>query len=1104
MNSSGMRRGLAVFAVSAMAAVGLPLAAGANTIESEMDAVHTDRTVTLFTPDGAIASTKNDGTNATISLTAGATSDIDSLRFQFSTDGGTTWTNIGAPLASPNDDGAYSVEWTPGFALPAAGVLVQAVGHSSIDNNFYDDGSAALAVNNTDETSALTPGSQLGVYKSQIVAEDNIIVSGTASAGNTTVSLVDANGNDIASTGALAPSAGKFLGVLNIDGSGYTYNAPDEVELRAVNASGTDDGEAYTLYTQVPTTITAVASPANPADPNQLVDVTVTVLDQNGKPIAGAEVASDSFGFDNIFVHRGFTDAEGKVVLPATQSRNMGEIAYIVNETAAINTYDPGIGDKRFDLTVGQGFSADLVGSSNDGPAFDFDEYDLATDIQVQVKDQTGANFDDPAGQDLNFFWKMIPFDGEPETGDSHTVAADTNGKYDVPFAVGSDFPDGVLESGTYELWASLSDGGTGHPVASKKVLTVKAGEAEPIWDDPDGDNKVIAPAGTIATGTGRLVLEDGTGLPGRRVTFHFNTGTEYDEDGNTTMADANIVSANPATTGANGTYSLDVEDIGNANTPEIGGNAGTGGQATPGIGLWGGDDNHIDFDFVSNQVPDGAVLEVEVQENAGPAGGGALGQLHLEDAFGDNLAGIQVELSLDTDGNDGAFFINLNNLPQSAFADVTAGDYVHTLNDELGDTLTVSTDSTGDATFATSIGRDNGFDADGLVEATVSGDVDGVSAEDVTEWDSSNPFNVSEISIVRTPGEPENARVDRDVWFDLYAKDQYGNPAKGVQVDIDCPVELGDDDGCPTGGFTTDSDLDDGGDIAVDSLLEGTFEFPARVSGGLTPDFVDGLFVPTGEDTTEVYANSVSDINNLTPADIEEVDVETSFEQSWYVADIDEGDGATYTLTTSPANPVLPGTPVTATLTAIDAEGNPLEGLGVTFVRTGDPDTETPVVTDEDGVAQYVFEVEEDCFNDVVTAVVRDTVTYDGDPASGGIVFDDSTVVESSEPDGTECDGRESVDVSLSGLNSENKKRDILTVSASSQAVLTGTPVILQKKVDGVWKTIADRSKTLASDGSARFSVKDKNGNKVTKYRVKVKATNDSKAAVSNVLNRR
>lgn len=1090
MNSSGMRRGLAVFAVSALAAVGLPLAASANTIEAEMDATYGDREVVLVTPDGALASTKNDGTNTSISLTAMATSDIDSLRFQFSTDGGTTWNNIGASLTSPNDDGAYSAEWTPGFALPAAGVLVQAIGHSSIDNNFYDDQSAALAVNNTDETSALTPGTQLGVYKSQIVAEDNIIVTGTASGGTTVVSLVDENGNDAASTGALAGP--NFRGILNIDGSGYTYNAPDEVELRAVNASGTDDGEAYTLYTQVPTTITATANPANPADPNLPVDVTVTVLDQNGKPIAGAEIARDAFGFDEIYNHAGFTDAEGKLVLPGAQTRNMGTISYIVNETIAIGAYNPELGDKKVDLTVGQGFSADLVGTSKDGPAFDFDEYTAPDDIQVQVKDQTGANFDDPAGQDLNFFWKMIPFDGEPEDGDSHTVAADTNGLYDVPFAVGSDFPDGVLESGTYELWASLSDGGTGHPVASKKVLTVKAGEAEPIWDDPDGDNKVIAPAGTTATGTGKLVLEDGTGLPGRRVTFHFNTGTEYDEDGNTSMADANIVSANPATTGANGSFSLDVEDIGNAGTPEIGGNAGTGSANAPGIGDWGSVDNHIDFDFVSNQVPDGAVLEVEVQENAGPAGSAALGQVHLEDAFGDDLAGIQVDLSLDTDGNDGAFFINLNNLPQSAFADVTAGDYVHTLNDELGDTLTVSTDSTGDATFATSIGRDNGFDADGLVEATATGDVDGVSANDVTEWDSSNPFNVSEISIVRTPGEPENARVDRDVWFDLYAKDQYGNPAKGVQVDIDCPVELGDDDGCPTGGFTTSSDLDNGGDIAVDSLLEGTFEFPARVSGGLTPDFVDGVFFNTSEETTEVFANDVSDITNLTAADVEEVDVETSFEQSWYVADIDEGDGAVYTLTTSPANPVQAGQPVTATLTAIDAEGNPLEGLQVDFVRAGDPDTETPVVTDEDGVAQYVFEVEKECSDDTVTAVVRDTVTYDGDPASGGVVFDDSTVVEA------ECD----IKVNLSGRNSENRKRDILNITTSSDADLTGDSVILQKKVDGVWKRVGAKGKTLDADGEARFSVRDRNGNKVTKYRAKV--VHESVNAYSAPLNRR
>ncbi|WP_179666833.1 Ig-like domain-containing protein [Nocardioides thalensis] len=1055
-----------------------------------MDTAYTDREVVLVTPSGALASTKNDGTNSSISLSAIATSDIDSLRFQFSTDAGATWTNIGGPLAAPNDDGAYSIEWTPGFALPAAGVLVRANGHSSIDNSQNIDQSAALAVNNTDETSALTPGSALGVYRSPIdVNDDNVIVTGTASAGNTVVSLVDANGANVASTGALAGP--NFRGILDIDGV-YTYNAPDEVQLRAVNASGTDDGEAYTLYQQVPTTITAVGSPANPADPNQNVQVTVTVLDQNGKPIAGAEVASDHV-VDGTFIPRGETNASGQLVFAAEQNANDGSVSWIVNQTNSQVTYDPGVGDIKFDLQVGQGFSADLVGSSNDGPAFDFDEYDLATDIQVQVKDQTGANFDDPGTQDLTYFWKMLPFDPsiEPEDGDSHVVTNDANGLYDVPFAVGSDFPEGNLESGTYELWASLSDGGTGHPVSSRKVLTVKAGEATIEWVDPDGDGKVIAPAGTVATGNGNLVLEDGTGLPGRRVDFHYNTGTEYDEDGNTSMADANIISADPVTTGANGSFSVDVEDIGNSGTPEVGGEAGTGSANAPGIGNWGGVDVHHGFDFVTDQVPNGAVLEIEYDsETAGPAGTRELGTVHLEDAFGDNLAGVQIELSLDTPetAQNGAFFLGAG---LSSFLDPVEGNYVPTRDDSLGSTITVSTNNNGDATFRTTIGRDSGFDDDGLTDAVVSADVDGLSADDSVEWDSSNPINASEITIVRTPGQPENQRLDKAVLFDIFAKDQYGNPAKGVEVTAECPDILGDDDTCSVGGVTTPSDLDNGGDLAVFSVDtngdlipdgEGEYTFTAEVSGGLTNSTNSGL----STDFTEVYNAAGNPVKKV---------VETSFDQSWYAGKIGEDEGATYTLTTSPANPVVAGQPVTATLTALDSEGNPLEGLRVDFVRTGDPDTETPVVTDEDGVAQYVFEVEENCTSDTVTAVVRDTVTYDGDPATEGVVSDQSTVVVS-EP----C----KVNVNISGLNSENKKRDIINVTATSDADLTGLSVKLQRKVDGEWKTVGDKGKTLDSDGKARFSVRDLNGNKVTKYRVMIPATDLTKAATSKVLNRR
>ena len=85
-------------------------------------------------------------------------------------------------------------------------------------------------------------------------------------------------------------------------------------------------------------------------------------------------------------------------------------------------------------------------------------------------------------------------------------------------------------------LKASLSDGGTGHSVATKTVLTVKAGEAAVVYDDPDGDGKVMPRAAPPPTSTRSFQLEDGTGLPGRNVDVNFIVGTEYDDDGNTRL----------------------------------------------------------------------------------------------------------------------------------------------------------------------------------------------------------------------------------------------------------------------------------------------------------------------------------------------------------------------------------------------------------------------------------------------------------------------------------------------------------------------------------------------------------------------------------------
>ena len=146
----------------------------------------------------------------------------------------------------------------------------------------------------------------------------------------------------------------------------------------------------------------------------------------------GANFSSDKLLGPNLFFPIGTTNVDGIVdtsgapglQLP-TQSVNDGTIQYVGNvATGNQIAYDPVLGDIVTAEGVGSGVCCDLVASSADGPAFDFDEQD-GNDVQVQVLDQDGNNFDvQAAGQDLTYHWTKTPFFfDETIVGDSHTWA---------------------------------------------------------------------------------------------------------------------------------------------------------------------------------------------------------------------------------------------------------------------------------------------------------------------------------------------------------------------------------------------------------------------------------------------------------------------------------------------------------------------------------------------------------------------------------------------------------------------------------------------------------------------------------------------------------
>ena len=187
MKSSGIKRGLAILATSAMRG-------GGRTTRSQrkLDRRSAGQCVPGWRKRHALQHRRRGRHgldevrrhNTTVSLVAGGTSDIDTMRFQYSIDAGATWVNIGGVIASPNDDGLYAREWNPvadsGLTLPICGIQVRANGHSTLDGlNHPGPASFRSRSPARPRLVALEPGlADVGVWKAAGGAQ-NVIVSGT-------------------------------------------------------------------------------------------------------------------------------------------------------------------------------------------------------------------------------------------------------------------------------------------------------------------------------------------------------------------------------------------------------------------------------------------------------------------------------------------------------------------------------------------------------------------------------------------------------------------------------------------------------------------------------------------------------------------------------------------------------------------------------------------------------------------------------------------------------------------------------------------------------------------------------------------------------------
>lgn len=1061
MNSSGIKRGLAATAVSALAVAGLPFlasSASASPLNQQAAALTLVNTGDL--------SAKDDGANTTVRLEAIAPATVSAVTFQYSLDG-VSFTTIGT---ATNDNGAFALEWNPSAIAGATGVTIRATATVS-GAPVTDD--AVVDVNNTLATVNVNDGESVGVFQSPYAANDNFVALGGTKSNPSNAALdqptveyynnVGAWAGTDATTGTAAAGAttGSWASVLDLEGT-YTFSSNDQLLVRATEAtSGTEDFEAFDLYKQTITTVNATAAATNvPA--GSTTNVTVTVLDQNNKPVAGARVKNA----DNTQTQ--ITDGNGKAVF----TQGAGASYYYADATNAVG-YNPELGDKQSSTVTVTQYNAvptQLVASSVDGAAFDVNEY-ADGQITVQAKDQTGANIDVSDEQDLRYTWTFTPFAAPntpvvvpvaPATSEQATEAA--AGKFEVPID-SSNLPGQQTESGTYVLNASLeANAGGNNAVAASNLLTVKMGDSTLSWTTGD---PAQAKAGTTLDATGKLVLEDGTPLAGRNVAVTYNG-----LGGNAGIVQANgsVAGSRTVATAADGTFSVTVKDPAATPQPE----ETTGNLSAVTVpGTTDSDDPAegpavIQVDFLNDVAPatatiaTSAVGTVDVNTDGAANTPGEIQAFDVTVKTADDPATVPDESHAVTNSPvtltlDHGYFTDGTPAPAPAVG-ADAGSY-KVLGTNDGKTITVNTDGSGVAHVLVAIGKDAGFDDDGAVTTNLTATAGAATKAATKNWSSANPINGGEVQIVESPADRQNGPVDpsplsNEIVYDVFTTDQFGNRVGGETVALGV-----DDTDADTSAGAVVSDFDERGDFTV---------FADRA----------GTYTVTGAWSTETYKYTVATGNGTPtrttpPAPGGEVVTGTA-DAEFYAVDFD---ASTFTITSDPEGEVPVGTAVTETVTVIDQEGNPVQGLDVQFIRSG-PGNQTgdanyTTFTNQNGQAFYSFTGTEAGVAQI-SAVIDDDVQLK--------TITDTVSFKAAEPVG--------LNLQLGKASKGNK--DKIKVNANDN----GAGLVAKVFRNG--KKIA--SHALNASGDYTFSVTDKNGNKKTKYTVKIAATAGTKAASKSI----
>ncbi|MBC7550217.1 MAG: hypothetical protein H7269_04840, partial [Cellulomonas sp.] len=191
------------------------------------------------------------------------------------------------------------------------------------------------------------------------------------------------------------------------------------------------------------------------------------------------------------------------------------------------------------------------------------------------------------------------------------------------------------------------------------------------------------------------------------------------------------------------------------------------------------------------------------------------------------------------------------------------------------------------------------------------------------------------------------------------------------------------------------------------------------------------------------------------------------------------------YTMTRSGAASQPIGSTVIETYTALDQLNQPIRGLDVSFFRTGPDDQQDGTGTQNtftgaNGSLVYVFQGTK-AGTATVTAIGSNNGTIVPAAQRTDTVTFAAPVVTPPPTTTPPVAGPVAIDARLKG--SSTGRIDRIKVIGSREAA--GSRVLLFKKVNG--KKVRVGKSTLRNNGKMTFKVTDRNGNRATKYIVKI-----------------